>query len=207
MGIFGIFAGFRRPGVVDVAHKLYRAAVEQARRPEFYERHGVPDTVAGRFEMIALHVFLLLHRLKGETDDGARLAQALFDVMFAEMDQTLREMGTGDLLVGRRIRSLAEGFYGRIAAYDSGLRTRDDKLAEALQRNLYATVGGAARPQPAAHSGAATAEPVGALPGAPAAVARIMAAYVRREAEALGRQELSDLIAGRARFGPPPAGS
>jgi cytochrome b pre-mRNA-processing protein 3 len=206
MGIFAIFAGLRRAGVAQVAHKLYCAAVEQARRPEFYERHGVSDTVAGRFEMIALHVFLLLHRLKGETDDAARLAQALFDVMFADMDQTLREMGTGDLVVGRRIRSLAEGFYGRIAAYDLGLRRGDDELAEALQRNLYATAGGAPRAEPAANPGAASAEPAGAGPGTPAALARIMAAYVRREAEALGRQDLADLLAGRARFGPPPAG-
>lgn len=205
MGIFAIFAALRRPGVARLAHELYCAAVEQARRAEFYERHGVPDTVAGRFEMIALHVFLLLHRLKGETGDAARLAQALFDVMFADMDQALREMGTGDLMVGRRIRSLAEGFYGRIAAYDLGLRTGDDKLAEALSRNLYAAAGGAAPAQSAANPGAAEAEPAGAGPGTPAAPARVMAAYVRREAEALARQDLADLIAGRARFGPPPA--
>jgi cytochrome b pre-mRNA-processing protein 3 len=187
---------FRRSPIADAAGKLYLAAVKQARRPEFYRHCGVPDTAAGRFEMIALHVFLLLYRLKGETEEGAALAQALFDAMFADMDRNLREMGTGDLSVGRKIRGLAEGFYGRIAAYDAGLAAGEEGLAGALRRNLYAMAGEApARGPP---SGPRSEDGL-------AARARAMAAYACRQAESLGRQELAGLLAGRAEFGPPPA--
>lgn len=195
---------FGRSRIADSAHKLYGAAVEQARRPEFYERQGVPDTVMGRFEMIALHVFLLLYRLKGEKGDGARLAQALFDVMFADMDQTLREMGTGDLSVGRRVRALAEGFYGRIAAYDAGLQAGNGELAGALQRNVFARADHLPPEGPARPGGDAKAGDRSGI-ATPDAQAQAMAAYVRREAESLARQRLADLLAGRARFAPPPA--
>jgi cytochrome b pre-mRNA-processing protein 3 len=163
---------FRRSPITDSADKLYLAAVKQARRPEFYRRCGVPDTATGRFEMIALHVFLLLYRLKGETDEGAALAQGLFDAMFADMDRNLREMGTGDLSVGGKIRRLAEGFYGRVAAEG-----------------------------PAAE-GPASGPP---CEGGLAAGVRAMAAYARREADNLSRQDLAGFLAGRAEFGPPPA--
>ena len=93
----------------------------QARKPDFYRTAGVPDTVQGRFEMIALHMFLVLHRLKQEGGTGTDLAQNLFDLMFQDMDRNLRELGTGDLAVGKRIKTLAKELYGRIAAYEKGL--------------------------------------------------------------------------------------
>jgi cytochrome b pre-mRNA-processing protein 3 len=212
---------FRRSPITDSADKLYLAAVKQARRPEFYRRCGVPDTATGRFEMIALHVFLLLYRLKGETDEGAALAQGLFDAMFADMDRNLREMGTGDLSVGGKIRRLAEGFYGRVAAYDAGLAAGEEGLADALGRNLYATAEGPAAEGPATEGpadalgrnlyataeGAATEGP--ATEGPADALGRnlygAMAAYARREADNLSRQDLAGFLAGRAEFGPPPA--
>ena len=117
---------------------MYTAVVEQARLAPFYSVHGVPDSVDGRFEMIALHMFLVLQRLKASGQD--ELAQELFDTMFADMDQSLREMGAGDLGVGRRVRAMAEGLYGRIAAYQAGLAGNDEILAAALRRNLYGTV-------------------------------------------------------------------
>src|SRR5690349_8287815 len=81
------------------AAALYRAVVGQARTPAFYVAYGVPDTLDGRFDLIALHMFLVLHRLK--TDSlAANLSQALFDIMFDDMDRSLREMGVGDLGVG-----------------------------------------------------------------------------------------------------------
>src|SRR5581483_7180724 len=129
---------FRRgAGQEPPAALLYRSVVEQARRPEFYAAFGVPDTVDGRFDMIALHMFLVLHRLKAADPD---LGQALFDTMFADMDRSLREMGAGDLGVGRRVRAMAEALSGRIAAYDAGLSADDAALAGALRRNLYGTV-------------------------------------------------------------------
>src|SRR3546814_8966780 len=87
----------------DTADRLYAAIVAQARHPAFYQDYGVPDTVDGRFEMIALHAFLLLHRLKQDPERTAKLGQAVYDAMFLDMDASLREMGAGDLGVGRRV--------------------------------------------------------------------------------------------------------
>ncbi len=171
---------FKRSGARDVAGRLYLGVVAQAREPAFYTAMGVPDTVDGRFDMITLHAWLVLRRLKGEAGRPADTAQALFDTMFDDMDHNLREMGAGDLGVGRRVKTMARAFYGRLAAYDEGLAGDDDALATALGRNLYR----------------------GADPGADTLAA--LAGYVRREAAALARQPLDDLLAGRVEFGPPP---
>ena len=171
---------FRRTNETDAAYRLYLEVVKQARNPVFFSAFGVPDTVQGRFEMIALHAFLVLYRLKCHHEMSARLAQELFDVMFDDMDRNLREMGTGDLGVGKRVRRLARQFYGRIAAYEAGLEGDGASLGRALERNIFG-------------AGAHAAGPV-----------RAMADYVRREAEALGAVPLADLLAGRMVFGPPP---
>lgn len=159
------------------ARQLYDAAVQQARRPVFYTDLGVPDSLDGRFELIALHVYLVLRRLKDGQAEARGLAQALFDAMFADMDNSLREMGAGDVGVGPRVKRMAQGFYGRIAAYDAGLAGSDGELAQALRRNLYGTV----------------AEPE-------AAAVTAMTAYVRRAAASLRGQSLSDLSRGRVTF-------
>lgn len=130
---------FARPSQTEPADALYGAAVARAREPAFYRDLSVPDTVEGRFEMICLHVYLILRRLKHgsgvSAHDGA-LGQAVFDVMFADMDRSLREMGVGDLGVGRRVKTMAEAFYGRIRAYDDGLAGGEPALARALARNV-----------------------------------------------------------------------
>lgn len=131
---------FRRRGVADAAHALYGAAVMRARAPLFYRNLGVPDTLEGRFEMICLHVFVILRRLRGGTAEG-ELSQAVFDLMFADMDRNLRELGVGDLGVGRRVKAMAKALYGRIAAYDSGLAAGDESLALSVQRNIYGEAG------------------------------------------------------------------
>lgn len=177
--MFG-FLSRRRRADERHAEALYRQIVEQARRPAFYLTGGVPDTVAGRFDLIALHAFLAMHQLKAAGQPGAGISQALFDTMFADMDRNLREMGVGDLGVGRRVKAMAKGFYGRVHAYEAALApgAEPEALAQALARNLYA--------------GAAVA---------PARLAA-MAAYLRREARAgEGRTEVLD---GRLSFGPPP---
>src|SRR5262245_48094906 len=108
---------FRRPAPVADPYPLYAAAIAQARQPVFYAGLRVPDTVDGRFELVALHVFLILQRLKSEPE-ATPFAQALFDTMFADMDRNLREMGVGDLSVGKKVKAMAQGLYGRIAAYE-----------------------------------------------------------------------------------------
>ncbi len=131
----------RRPQADAVADALYALAVARARAPVFYRDLGVPDTLEGRFEMISLHVYMLLRRLKqgadGSRAGGGAIGQALFDLMFADMDRNLREMGAGDLGVGRRVKAMAQAFYGRIQAYDDGLAAGAEILAQAVARNVY----------------------------------------------------------------------
>jgi cytochrome b pre-mRNA-processing protein 3 len=120
------------------ASDLYLKLVEQAREPIFYVSFGVPDTLEARFDMIILHAWLLLRRLGAVNSEAAKaLSQATFDLMFADMDRNLREMGVTDLRVGKRVQKMAEAFYGRASAYDRGLADGGDALGAALARNLY----------------------------------------------------------------------
>ncbi len=126
----------RRPEAKPAAD-LYAQAVTQARQPGFYTDLEVPDTLDGRFELVSLHVYLILRRLRADHRRTARLSQALFDEMFEDMDGSVRELGAGDLGVGPRVKKMARNFYGRIKAYDAGLDGSRAELREALRRNLY----------------------------------------------------------------------
>jgi cytochrome b pre-mRNA-processing protein 3 len=122
-----------RPG--STIEAIYGMIVAQARLPAFYERFRVPDTVNGRFDMVLLHLWLVLRRLRASAD-GAALAQALLDHFCSDMDDNLREMGVGDLSVPKRMLKFAEAFYGRTAAYDAALQAGGAELAQALGRNV-----------------------------------------------------------------------
>lgn len=116
---------------------LYTAMVTQARQPEFYSKLGVADTKEGRFDLILVHAFILFRRLKAE-DGDKDLAQEVFDVMFADLDQNMREMGIGDVGILKRIRKMSDSYHGRIVAYEEGMQSGAAELAAALDRNLYA---------------------------------------------------------------------
>jgi cytochrome b pre-mRNA-processing protein 3 len=128
----------RRAGHERAGFLLYGAAVAAAREPYVYATHGVPDTLDGRFDLIGLHVFLLIHRLRFLPEPGPALAQAVFDAMFSDMDKALREMGVGDLSVGRRVRAMWEAFHGRARAFEAALgSTEPVALPAALARNVW----------------------------------------------------------------------
>jgi cytochrome b pre-mRNA-processing protein 3 len=116
----------------STAQRLYESIVASARQEKFYTEMQVPDTLDGRFDMVVLHMFLVLDRLRSEAAD---LAQQLTDVFFADLDRTLREMGIGDLSVAKKIRPMAEAFAGRMKAYATA--SEAGVLVEALQRNVY----------------------------------------------------------------------
>ncbi|MGE0668202.1 MAG: ubiquinol-cytochrome C chaperone family protein [Sphingomonadales bacterium] len=164
------------------ANALYNAAVAQSRRPGFYLDGAVPDTLDGRFDMIVLHVFLVMRRLRDGGPEGEALSQALFDEMFADMDRSLREMGVGDMGIGRRVRAMGEAFMGRVKAYEEALEQAGGGLEDALARNVY-------RSSPP-----------------PAEALAAMADYVRRENTALRGFPVAALMAGEAAFGPAPGG-
>ena len=115
--------------------RLYGAIVAAARHAQFYEKMGVADTIDGRFEMIVVHLFLVLNRLKGEGVEDLR--QSLTDEFFADMDRSLREMGVSDVAVGKKVRKIAESYYGRVTAYDRALLAGPKILEDAINRNIY----------------------------------------------------------------------
>lgn len=167
---------FFRPNLEKKAvHAAYVQAVTAARMPIFYEKLGIPDTVDGRFEMIALHVFLILHRIRADADATA-FGQRLYDLFFMDMDRSLREMGTGDLSVGKQIRAMAQALYGRIRAYQTALSS-PDAMQSALMRNLYGTVESPSRDHLTA-----------------------VAAYIDRQIAALDQATIPEILAGNVPF-------
>jgi len=165
----------------DAALALYGAVVEQARRPVFYAAWGVPDSRDGRLELVTLHAILLMRRLRAEGPVGEALGQALFDVMFADLDRHLREWGVGDLSVGKEIKKLAQSFFGRVAAIDLLLAGDDlEALDEVLRRNIYTE---ASAPDPAA--------------------VRRLGTYLRAQDRWLAAQDAQPLLAGHVAFAPP----
>lgn len=129
---------FRRNDGSETIQRLYGAIVAHSRQPVFYTDYAVPDTIEGRFEMILVHAFLLFHRLKGEDEARRGLGQGVFDAFCTDMDANLREMGVGDLTVPKKMKKVAEAFYGRIAAYEPPVEAGDvGALAEAVLRNVY----------------------------------------------------------------------
>lgn len=116
---------------------LYAQTVVQARRPVFYTDMGAPDRIDSRFELYTLHVLLLILRLREEGRTGADAAQDLFDTYASALDNTLRELGVGDVAVGKKMRKLGEALYGRMGVYEAAILAEDgDALALALARNI-----------------------------------------------------------------------
>lgn len=182
---------FRRKPHERAGFALYTAAVGAARQAWFFDREagaGAPDTLDGRFDLVGLHVALLIRRLRADPDPrGAALAQAVFDAMFSDMDINLREMGVSDLAVGKRVKRMWEAFHGRALAYEAALDSGDaGAMAAALRRNVWR----------ADEDGAAAVPP-----GGPEA----LAAQAFGIAASLAGQEIGGLARGEVAFPPVPA--
>ncbi|MCC7305257.1 MAG: hypothetical protein IT558_03245 [Alphaproteobacteria bacterium] len=131
-----MFAFFRKKNPYEAAaRKVYAALLEYIRHPAFYREMGVPDSFTGRFDLMLMHIFLVMERFRAEAPD---FNQALFDATFFDMDQTLREMGIGDMGVPKRMRRMMKAFNGRMHAYSEGFQK--DDLDTVLRRNLYGTI-------------------------------------------------------------------
>lgn len=117
---------------------LYELAVRQARKPGFYTTLGVADRIDARFELYTLHVLLLVMRLRDEGERGAQAGQDLFDTYVSALDHALRELGVGDISVGKKMRKLGEALYGRMTTWETPLRDGDAAaLSAGLARNIY----------------------------------------------------------------------
>jgi cytochrome b pre-mRNA-processing protein 3 len=129
--------GRQRHANRTITDALYSAIVAAARQPVFYSDWSVPDTPLGRFEMLSVHMFLFLHRMRDEGGASREIAQDLTDEFFRDVEHSLRELGIGDLGVPKRMKKLARMFYGRAAAYGAALEQGDRQaLAAALARNV-----------------------------------------------------------------------
>jgi cytochrome b pre-mRNA-processing protein 3 len=190
-----ILSAFRRGPHNRNIQILYGAIVAQARSIAFYTGYGVSDSVEGRFELIVLHLVLVLRRLRGEPEagpgqgsaptSGRPIGQQLFDLFCRDLDDNLREMGVGDLAVPREMRKFGEAFYGRQAAYGAALGAADNReLEKALARNIFGMI----------LSTALTNENAARL-----------ARYTRIAAEQLDGEAEEELLAGRVVFPDPEA--
>ncbi len=140
---------FRPRPATAAGRALYARAVEQSRSPALYSDLGAPDTVEGRFEIYSLHVVLLLDRLRGQGEAAADVSQALFDTYVKALDNALREMGVGDLSVGRKMRKLGEAFYGRGKSYEAAFAALPDEepLRALIARTVHAEADAASAPR------------------------------------------------------------
>ena len=124
----------------NAAHQLFLNVIEQSRNDKFYKNYGVEDSLDGRFDLMTMHMSIILNKLEqhSEINDAKIVRRNLQEIMFDNLDLSLREIGVGDLGVGKKIKVMAEAFYGRIAVYQSLLNSNNQgELSDALERNLY----------------------------------------------------------------------
>lgn len=131
----------------DAIYGIYNALVAQARKPEIYSDFGVPDTLDGRFDAIVLHIALFGLATGDRTANDPVLGDMgkdLIGVFLKDMDRNLREIGVGDLSVGKKVKKMASALYGRIDAYSKALRAQNPEknLATAIGRNVFRGEGG-----------------------------------------------------------------
>lgn len=156
----------RKKACRQTGERLYQAALAQSREPAFYTSMGVADTMDGRFDLLSLHVILLIDRLNGLGKDGVRAGQAVFDAMFKRMDIDLREMGIGDLGVPKHMQKMMKAFNGRHQAYHDAFQSGNVAAIElSLARNVY-RMQGEAVPDGAPILAVYTADAVGRLKSA-----------------------------------------
>lgn len=179
--ILGIF-GRRKKENQRVVVGAYEALTEAGRRPMLYENLGVPDTVMGRFEMVAAHMILFLRRARAGSPPVQALAQDILDEFFLDIDHSIRELGVGDVGVPKKMRKFGRMFYGRLDSYGAALDAGDPQaFAEALRRNVHPAV----------------EEPDDTMP---------LALYLIEIAEALDECADDEILAGRVGLSKTPAG-
>ncbi|MEQ8447452.1 MAG: ubiquinol-cytochrome C chaperone family protein [Pelagibacterium sp.] len=173
-----ILSLFRKTKLSEPVYAVYNAIVAQSRREVFYAQWDVPDTLTGRFDMISLHAALVFRRLRSSEKQSKDFSQNVFDCFFHDMDRSLREMGVGDLSVGKRIEKMGSLFYGMLSNLSSILDAGDRaRLIDFVSRNFHA---GATHP-----------------------LAERFADYILESDETLASQSVEQIMAGSVTFGDP----
>ncbi len=179
---------FRTDPMKKPAARVYESILASSRQPHLYETPGVPDTVDGRFDLLVIHASIFFRHMRKAGEAGLHMNQLVFDRMFDDMDVALREMGTGDPSVGKKIKQMGQAFYGRAQAYETALNECDATgLAQVIQRNLFAS------------DGAVSDEvPDGAVEDAEQlAVSERLAAYMLSADEHMAAQDMSAILEGQ----------
>ncbi len=185
--MFGWLRNRQSPKVA--AERIYEGIVDQARQPPFYSRFGIPDTLEGRYEMVALHLFLVHERLHAEAPLHNDLARALTERFVTDMDDCMREIGIGDMSVPKKVKRAAAGLLERVHDYRAALaQSSDDGLLAAIDHHAFSSK----RPED------------NPLPHGQQASAAALAGYVRASLARLAPMQVEDIVRDGPRFAPIP---
>lgn len=132
----------------DIAACLYARAVERVRDPVFYKDYAIEDSPLGRFELLSLHLFILLRCLKERGGaDASQVSQDMCNLFAADMDHSLRDIRVSEMKADRQYKKFIEGFYGRLVNYDTAIEFLSQyveadnegttKLVEVIFKNVY----------------------------------------------------------------------
>ena len=126
----------------DITPEIYQNIIERSRSKFFYLNLDINDDFESRFDIIILHSFIIFYFLKSSSESEKELSQLLFDYMFNDFDNNLREMGFGDIAVNKKMKVFITAFYGRITNYSQGVdqikkNASDEMLNNAILNNIY----------------------------------------------------------------------
>lgn len=129
---------FKKKKEIHIAHNLYQKIISFSRNKIFYTKFSVPDTIDGRFDVLTLLIILIVYRLSFISKNGSKISQFLFDLMFQDLDYSLRELGAGDAAVTKNMRKFISSYMGRQKVYINTLKKNDYKNLEiSIQNNIF----------------------------------------------------------------------
>ena len=130
----------KNKNIVELSNQIYKLIIKQARIKLFYTKLNIPDTIDGRFELIVLHFFFIDNALNKEVEYYDKINKEILEIMYKDFDMSLREMGVGDLSVGKKIYHMTEAFSGRIVAYRAASKKNKTEVIKSLKKNVYGTI-------------------------------------------------------------------
>ena len=129
---------FKKNKYETVSNDIYQKIVNISRNKIFYTKYSVPDTIDGRFDMLILITIIVVHRLSKIKNQGIELSQKIFDIIFKDLDYSLRELGAGDVSVANNMKKLISSYMGRQKIYVKAFKNEDEKfLALAFKNNIF----------------------------------------------------------------------
>ena len=130
----------KNKNILELSNQIYKLIIKQSRIKPFYTNLNIPDTIDGRFELVVLHFFFIDNALNKEVEYYDKIYKEILEIMYKDFDMSLREMGVGDLSVGKKIYHMTEAFSGRIVAYRAASKKNKTQVIKSLRRNVYGTI-------------------------------------------------------------------